>query len=192
MSKKAIGLPLAAIILAGGFGLATIEKASADAITSRCANEWKAAKANGATGGKGWKEFFDQCSADQLGVGRGLTISGEASPQQLPAAAAPTESAPPALAPAATAVATPAPAAPPTPPKKPDTKMEASATRQFATEADAKAKCPSGEVVWLNTTTKKVQLPGREGYGKGKRGAYMCEADAAATGAHAAKMEKQL
>ncbi len=66
------------------------------------------------------------------------------------------------------------------------------AAAQFATEADAKAKCPSDEVVWVNTATKKFHFAGRDGYGKTKKGAYMCLADATAAGAHASKGEKQL
>ena len=62
----------------------------------------------------------------------------------------------------------------------------------FANEADAKAKCPTDEVVWVNTATKKFHFAGHDGYGKSKKGAYMCEADATAAGAHASKNEKQL
>jgi hypothetical protein len=195
MSTKAIRFPLATIVFIGGFGVATIAKVDAEVVTSKCAVEWKSAKANGTTGGKTWKEFFDQCSVDQMGVGRSITLSTTESQPAAPAAPAP---ATPADAPAPVAavapVADPSPTAiaVPLPVKRPKSTETAAVTRQFATEADAKAKCPANEVVWVNAATKKFQFAGHDGYGKGKKGAYMCEADATAAGAHASKSDKQL
>lgn len=62
---------------------------------------------------------------------------------------------------------------------------------QFAGEADAKASCPGETVVWVNTGTKVWHYAGVATYGKTKRGAYMCEKEAAAGGFRAAKNEKR-
>jgi hypothetical protein len=183
MSWTASGLCLATIALAGGFALAAIGDAAAETATNKCALEWKAAKANGTTGGKSWKEFFDQCGADQNGLGRNISLTP---PDSKPAAAdaTPAIAAPPAAAP-------PTAAAPVAPAAKAEPADKAAATpRQFATEAQAKAKCPADEVVWLNAATKIFHLAGHEGYGKGAKGAYVCQADATAAGARAAKNEK--
>jgi hypothetical protein len=203
---SALGLPYVAIALAGVFCLAAIGEGDAEAVTNKCANQWKAAKANGATGGKTWKEFFEQCSVDQMGVSRGLTISPAASapepaasppatpavaPNPAPAAAAP---APATTAASAAIPADPAPVAAtaPVPAKKPKSMESVAARGKFANEADAKAKCPSDVVVWVDAASKKFRPAGHDGASKSKKGAYMCEADATAAGARASKSEKQL
>jgi hypothetical protein len=62
---------------------------------------------------------------------------------------------------------------------------------QFATEAEAKAKCGTGAVVWVNLKTKVYHFAGNPTYGATKHGAYMCETDATAAGDRAAKNEKR-
>jgi hypothetical protein len=65
------------------------------------------------------------------------------------------------------------------------------ASGQYANEAEAKAACASDPVVWANIGTKVYHHAGAHGYGKTKRGAYMCEKDTAAAGFRAAKNEKR-
>jgi hypothetical protein len=62
--------------------------------------------------------------------------------------------------------------------------------RQYATETQAKARCPSDTVVWVNLSSKIYHFAGYADYGHTKSGAYMCEKDTAAAGARAAKNEK--
>jgi len=57
---------------------------------------------------------------------------------------------------------------------------------EFSTEADAKAHCPADKIVWGNLTSKAYHLSGSPHYGKTKRGAYLCQADADANGFHKA------
>ncbi len=61
---------------------------------------------------------------------------------------------------------------------------------QFASEGEAKASCPGDAVVWANIGTKVYHHAGASTYGKTKRGAYMCEKQATASGIRAAKNEK--
>ena len=58
---------------------------------------------------------------------------------------------------------------------------------EFTTEAEAKARCPSDTVVWVNTKSHIYHLAGTKSYGTTKQGAYMCEADANAAGDRASK-----
>ncbi|MDX8531724.1 hypothetical protein RFM41_08790 [Mesorhizobium sp. VK25A] len=62
---------------------------------------------------------------------------------------------------------------------------------QFATEAQAKARCPSSTVVWVNLKSKIFHFAGNRNYGTTKSGAYICETDATAEGFRAAENEKQ-
>jgi hypothetical protein len=61
---------------------------------------------------------------------------------------------------------------------------------QFTAEAEAKGKCPNDTVVWVNTKSSVYHFAGARSYGKTKKGAYMCEADAKAAGDRAAAKEK--
>jgi len=62
---------------------------------------------------------------------------------------------------------------------------------QFASEGQAKARCPAGTVVWVNLKSKIFHFAGSRNYGNTKQGAYICESDATASGFRAAENEKQ-
>ncbi len=49
---------------------------------------------------------------------------------------------------------------------------------QFSSEAEAKAHCAGGNVVWFNSKSKVYHFAGTRDYGKTKSGAYMCQSDA--------------
>jgi hypothetical protein len=61
----------------------------------------------------------------------------------------------------------------------------------YKTEAEAKGRCATDLVVWVNTSTKVYHYAGNADYGKTKKGGYACEKEAAAGGFHAAKNEKR-
>ncbi len=115
--------------------------------------------------------------------------AGAAAPVAAPAAAAPTAPAP-AAAPAATpAAAAPPPVAPAAAQAKPRLAAPAAAGG-FAADTQAKARCPTDTVVWVNTKSGVYHFAGTHNYGTTKQGAYMCEADAKAAGDRAAENEK--
>ena len=62
---------------------------------------------------------------------------------------------------------------------------------QYATEAEAKANCPSDAVVWVNSASHVYHGNGSRNYGKTKSGAYMCEQDSVAAGFRAGKIAKR-
>jgi hypothetical protein len=66
----------------------------------------------------------------------------------------------------------------------------ATTSNSFATEAAAKAKCPTDTVVWVNTSSKIYHFAGTKDYGHTKAGSFMCEKDATGAGDRAAKSEK--
>ena len=57
--------------------------------------------------------------------------------------------------------------------------------RQFSSEAEAKASCPSDAVVWVNPSSKVYHVGASRNYGRTRQGAYMCEKDSLAAGFHA-------
>ncbi len=185
MYKKSFALGLAAMALAGAFGLAATA-ANAESVMKECGADWKAAKAAGTTNGQTWNEFLKTCEAQKKA----------AAPAAAPAAgpaAAPAAAPMPATTPAAAPMPamTPAAAAPAAPkPKKTEAAAAATGAGQFAAEAEAKAHCPSDTVVWLNTKSHKYHYAGHKSYGTTKQGAYMCEADAKAAGNVASKGEQ--
>ena len=64
-------------------------------------------------------------------------------------------------------------------------------TNKFPTEAQAKARCPSDTIVWVDLSYLIYHYAGYHNYGKTKKGAYMCEKDAMSAGSHVSKHEKR-
>lgn len=161
---------------------------SAQAKTAKeCTAEWRANKEANQTAKITEKAYVDKCK------------SANATPTAAPAASAAPKTATPAAAPTApTAPKSAAPIIPSPPAAKtvaPAAKTAAPATgvagtNQFASDAQAKAKCPSDTVVWVNLDSKIYHFAGKKEYGTTKSGTYMCEKDATASGARAAKNEK--
>jgi hypothetical protein len=58
---------------------------------------------------------------------------------------------------------------------------------QYATEAEAKASCPTDTVVWVNLRSMIYHASGSRNYGQTKQGAYMCEQESVTAGFHAPK-----
>jgi len=142
-----------------------------------CEDEWRAQKAAMQQAGKTEKAYVAECR-------------GGAATAQPTAAPAPT-AVTPAPAPAPAAAARPAP--PPTTAAKPAAAPASgtpSGAGQFATEAQAKAQCPTDTVVWVNLNSDIYHYNGTKDYGTTKKGAYMCERNTAAAGFRASKAEK--
>lgn len=141
-----------------------------------CTEEWRADKANFQAKGITEKAYVAQCRS-------GATPATATAPP----AAAPPAAAPPAAAPAA---APPPVAAKPAPAEAPASVGSPTQAGQYATEAQAKAACPSDTVVWANLNSKIYHFSGTHNYGNTKSGAYMCEKAASAQGIRAAKNEQ--
>jgi hypothetical protein len=58
---------------------------------------------------------------------------------------------------------------------------------QFATETEARSRCPSDAVVWVNLRSKVYHQSGTRNYGRTQQGAYMCEQESVSAGYHAPK-----
>ena len=54
----------------------------------------------------------------------------------------------------------------------------------------AQYRCPGSTVVWVNEHSHIYHFAGTRDYGNTKSGAYMCEAEAQASGNRAAKNER--
>src|SRR5271157_5773717 len=160
MKHQSLKVAFSAFLVAAALGLASGAARAEVSVMKACGDEWKAAKANNTTNGQTWQEFLKSCRAQKASA-----------PGAAPAPApAPVQAALPKPAPATTH-----PAAQPT------------GAGQFTTEAEAKARCPSDTVVWVNTKSHVYHLAGTKSYGTTKQGAYMCEADANAAGDRASK-----
>jgi hypothetical protein len=142
-----------------------------------CASRWKDAKAAGTTAGQTWPQFLAQCRASQGSVA--AAPSGGFAPAPAPAPAPSTQSSSlfPWRQPAAPASNVGAPSA--------------ARAGEYATELQARAQCPSDTVVWTNTSTRVYHYSGTRYYGRTRRGAYMCEAQARAAGYRAARGREQ-
>ena len=111
-----------------GMGLIALgSPVNAESVMKMCGDQWQAAKAAGTTNGETWPKFLAQCREQQKAASMG---SG----------AAPAPSAQPA----------PAPAPAPTPSTYSSSPTPTGAG-EFASEAQARSRCPSDTVVWVNT-----------------------------------------
>ena len=147
-------------------------------VMKMCASQWKDAKAAGTTAGQTWPQFLSQCRARQTST---ASSSGGFAPALAPA---------PAPAPASQSgslfpwwqqsASSSAPASNVGAPS-------ALQAGQYPTELAARARCPSGTVVWVNTPTHIYHYSGTRYYGHTLKGAYMCEADARTSGYRAAR-----
>ena len=162
MISTSFRVAISALFFAGALGLASTGAARAESVMKECGDDWKAAKANNTTNGMTWQEFLKQCRAQK---------ESSAAPAPAPAAAPPP-------APAPTYQPKPVPA---------QTAARATGAGQFTTAAEAQARCPSDKVVWVNTKSHIYHYAGTRSYGTTKQGAYMCEADASASGDRASK-----
>ena len=135
-----------------------------------CQEEWRANKAANQAAGITEKAYVAQCRA------------GASPTTQAPAA-------PSATAPIQAPMGTVAPAAPARP-TAPTAVTSVSGANEFTSEAQAKARCPAGTVVWANLSSKIYHFAGAHNYGHTNSGAYMCEQDAQSSGMRAAKNEK--
>jgi len=168
MQIRSFRAVVSALLVAGAMGLAATGAARAESVMKECGNEWKAAKANNTTNGMTWQQFLSQCRAQRA-----------AAPAPSPAAAPA-----PAPAPAPTQAALPKPAPAPAPMKP---MARPTGAGEFSNETEAKARCPSDTIVWVNTKSHIYHFAGTRSYGTTKQGAYMCEADAKAAGDRASK-----
>ncbi len=160
-------------LAAMGTLIALVAPASAKT-TKECDAEYASRKADIQAAKEKKADFIAACKALATGETTPIAAGGGAA------------SAPPA-APAA------APASPPAAAPKAASKPSAtgaSGANQYSTEADAKSKCGSDIVVWVNLKSKIYHFAGNRDYGNTKEGTYMCEKEAMAAGDRAAKNEK--
>jgi hypothetical protein len=144
-----------------------------------CQDEWRANKAGYQAAGVTEKAYVEKCRA-------GEAVALPSTPAPAPTATPP--SPPPSTPAAAPSQPTTRPAARPSPPVATSAPTGAG---QFATEADAKSRCPADIVVWVNLNSKIYHFAGYKNYGTTEHGAYMCEKQATAGGFRASKNEKR-
>lgn len=137
-----------------------------------CQEEWRANRAANEAAGITQRAYVEKCRAG--------TTTAQPAPAPAPAPTRPA---------ARTTTPSAAPAAPPAATRAPRTGTPTGAL-QFATETQAKMRCPMDTVVWVNLESKIYHFAGYHAYGTTKSGAYMCERDTAAAGFRAAKNEK--
>jgi hypothetical protein len=154
---------------------------------SQCNAEYAANKAAIRSSGQTKRDFVAACRAGNETIPQGAAAAPPA------AAPAPTQSGSlfpwqqPASPPPAPATYAPAP----TPaPAKYGSAAAPTGAGEFTSEQQARNRCPSDTVVWVNTKSRVYHFAGTENYGHTKRAAYMCEADAKTAGARAAMNEK--
>ena len=150
--------------LTGASVLGCLPMAALAKTAKECRAEWQANKAENQARKITEKDYVKQCTAGATGAppAPAATTTKQTEPKTAPAPAAP--------------------------PAKPV--AAATGANQYTTEAQAKARCGSGVVVWANLNSKIFHFAGHKDYGNTKSGAYMCERDATGEGMRAAKNEK--
>ena len=151
--------------------------AAAGKSAKECNAEYAANKAAIRSSGQRKADFIAACRAGNETIPQGAA----AAPAPAPAPAQNSGS----LFPWQQPASQPAPA-----PMAPATTAAPTGAGQFASDQQAKYRCPSDTVVWVNNNSGVYHFPGTHNYGHTKEGAYMCEADAKAAGDRAAKNEK--
>jgi hypothetical protein len=154
-----------------------------------CQEEWRANKVANQANGITERAYVEQCRSANASIQP--SAAPAAPPPASTAAPTPTPSTSAAPGPTPTATArpirpTPSPTAGPASPPQ-NTPIGAN---QFATEAQAKARCPSDTVVWVNLKSHIYHFSESRNYGTTKNGAYMCESDTVAAGFRAPKNEE--
>ena len=215
MRNRSFGVVFSAFLVAAAMSLAATGAARAESVMKECGDQWKAAKANNTTNGQTWQEFLKSCRArtaeapasaplhptaaaaptaergesvmkqcgDQWRVAKANnTTNGQTWPEFLKSCRARTATGP--LRSRACSRRVSRACAAPAPVRR---AARPTGAGEFSTEAEAKARCPSDTVVWLNTKSRIYHYAGTRSYGTTKRGAYMCEADANAAGDRASK-----
>jgi hypothetical protein len=174
---------IVAIVISAAIGLALLASPiAAYAKTAKeCRAEWQAKKADFQAKKITQKDYIKQCTGDAAAI-KPAPAKQQTTKKSEPAKR--TEPKSTSRTPAATPVEPKAARAPA--PKAP----YAMGAKQFGTEAQAKSRCGSGAVVWVNLDSKIYHFAGYRDYGGTKHGAYMCERDATDEGMRAAKNEK--
>jgi hypothetical protein len=147
-----------------------------------CQAEWRANKADNQAKGITEKAYVAQCRGD----------SAASAPTGATNNAPPAAGAAPAARPTASSSAKPENNAGATAPTRSRAQPAAApaAGNQFTSEGQAKLRCPSDTVVWVNLSSRVYHFAGTKNYGNTKQGAYMCEKDATGGGFRASKTEK--
>ena len=164
-------------------------QAPATAPAAPSAQTAPAPTAPAATAGKTAKE----CNAEYAQNKAAIKAAGQKKVDFIAACRAGNETIPQgaAAAPASAPAPAPTPTSAPAPtPMAPAPTATATGAGQFATDQQAKTRCATDTVVWVNTDSGVYHFAGTHNYGHTKQGAYMCEADAKAAGDRAAKNEK--
>ena len=159
----------AAALACGLIAAATVPSLAQQKTAKECTAEWRANKAANQAKGITEKAFVAQCRSG----------AAAAQPTAAPAAQQPAQA-------PATGTAT----APQRQPRRATTAAAPAGENQFTSEAQAKARCGSDTVVWVNEPTKVYHFSGSKRFGNTKQGTFMCERDAQAAGDRAAKNEK--
>jgi hypothetical protein len=152
---------------------AAVKQAAASQKTIKaCEDEWRANKAGNQAQGITLKAYVEECRS---GGGTVLT-------KITPAPSAPSA--------AKSGQATASRSAQPAATSAPAARKSAVGPNQFTTEAEARMRCPTDTIVWVNLDSGIYHFAGNRNYGRTKQGAYMCETDTATPGYRASKNEK--